>query len=184
VANFDVERFSPVGPIFDIDKLDWLNGEYIRDLSDDDFLGRIQPFLPGAGQEDGLRVLAPHLKTRLKRLGEVCDQVEFLYQGKLDLDPALFGKAATPSPVDALLAVETALDALDAASFDEANIESALEAERIKHDWKKGPFYGPIRLALTAKTQTPPNFPMLAALGKDRSLARLRDAIAVLAVPA
>jgi len=56
----------------------------------------------------------------------------------------------------------------------------ALEAERVRRDWKKGPFYGPVRIALTAKTQTPPNFSMLAALGQERSLARMRDAVAVL----
>src|SRR5262249_39510041 len=81
VANFDVERFSPVGPIFDIDKLDWMNAEYVRGLSDDEFLRRVQPFLPGPGQEAALRALAPELKTRVRRLKEICDQVEFLYQG-------------------------------------------------------------------------------------------------------
>src|SRR5207247_11326614 len=85
VAHFDVERFSPVGPIFDVDKLDWLNGEYIKELSDDEFLLRAQAYLPGPGQERGLRILAPELKTRVKRLRQVCEQVEFLYQGKLEL---------------------------------------------------------------------------------------------------
>jgi glutamyl-tRNA synthetase len=102
------------------------------------------------------------------------------------LDPDLFtAKPGTaPLPVEALVAVEAALDTVPATQFTIAAIEQALEAERVRHDWKKGPFYGPIRLALTAKTQTPPNFSMIAALGKERSLARLRDAIAVLAVPA
>src|SRR5919199_1351565 len=49
VANFDVERFSPVGPIFDVEKLDWLNGKYIEALSDDELLDCIRPFLPGPG---------------------------------------------------------------------------------------------------------------------------------------
>ena len=49
VANFDVERFSPVGPIFDVDKLDWMNGQYIEALDDDEFLRRAAPFLPGTG---------------------------------------------------------------------------------------------------------------------------------------
>jgi glutamyl-tRNA synthetase len=182
IANFDFERFSPVGPVFDIDKLDWMNGEYIKALEDDEFLRRAQPFLPGPGQEAGLRVLAPDLKTRAKRLSQICEQVEFLYQGKLDLDPGMFGasRAATPTPLEALVAAEAALEALDASAFGVGAIESALETERERHDWKKGPFYGPVRIALTAKTQTPPNYPMLAALGRERSLARLRDAIALL----
>jgi len=185
VANFDFERFSPVGPIFDIDKLEWMNGEYIKELPVEDFLARAQTFLPGPGQEAGLRILAPDLQTRVKRLGQICEQVEFLYQGKLELDLALFdsGRATIPPPLKALVAAEAALEGLPAGGFSVEAIEAALEAERERHDWKKGPFYGPIRIALTAKTQTPPNYPMLAALGRERSLARLRDAIALLTQP-
>ena len=179
VSNFDIERFSPVGPIFDIDKLDWMNAEYIKELSDEEFLRRARPFLPGPGQDASLLKLAPALKTRVRRLNEICDQVEFLYQGKLDLEASMFS-AGTPPPREALLAAEAALDALPPEPFDVGAIETALEAARVEHDWKKGPFYGPIRIALTAKTKTPPNFDMLAALGSERSRARLRDAINVL----
>jgi glutamyl-tRNA synthetase len=182
VANFDVERFSPVGPIFDVDKLDWMNAEYIKALDDDEFIHRVRPFLPGLGQEEALRILVPHLKTRVKRLKEVCDQVEFLYQGKVDLDRAMLaGQAgAAPTPTEALLAVEAVLDSIDENSFTEDAIQAALEAEQQRRGWKPRPFLGPIRVALTGKTATPPNFPMLAALGKEHSLKRVRDAIAVL----
>jgi glutamyl-tRNA synthetase len=179
VANFDVERFSPVGPIFDIDKLDWMNAEYIKALSDEEFVRRAQPFLPRPDVDPGVLVLAAELKTRVKRLKEVCDQVEFLYQGKVELDVTLFG-SGNPTPLEALIAAETALAAVPETEFSVSSIEAALEAVREQHDWKKGPFYGPIRIGLTGKTRTPPNFPMLAALGRERSLARLRDAIAQL----
>src|SRR5207302_6940909 len=112
VANFDVERFSPVGPIFDVDKLDWMNGKYIEALTDDEFLRRAASFLPGPGQEDALRVLAPHLKTRVKRLKEVCGQVEFLFAGRVELEREMLvaqGSVA-PTALEALLAAETALD--------------------------------------------------------------------------
>jgi glutamyl-tRNA synthetase len=182
VANFDVERFSPVGPIFDVDKLDWMNGEYVKALSDEEFLLRSAPFLPGSGQEDALRILAPHLKTRVRRLKEVCEQVEFLYQGKLDLDRQVLVKQGSSSPtaVDALVAAEAALDHLPAESFSEPAIEEALHAEQTRREWKPKPFLMPIRVAISGKTQTPPLFPMLAALGRERTLARLRDAIALL----
>ena len=179
VANFDVERFSPVGPIFDIDKLDWMNAEYIKVLSDEEFVRRAQPFLPRPDVDPGLFVLAPELKTRVKRLKEVCEQVEFLYQGKIELDVTLFG-SGNPTPLEALITAETALATLPETDFSVSSIEAALEAAREQHDWKKGPFYGPIRIGLTGKTRTPPNFSMLAALGRERSLARLRDAIAQL----
>ena len=184
VANFDVGRFSPVGPIFDVDKLDWMNGEYIQRLSDAEFLDRAQAFLPGPGQESALRLLAPHLKTRVKRLKEVCDQVEFLYQGKLDLERDLLHKqgsaGGSPSALDALLAAEAALDHVGPDAFSESAIEAALHAEQARREWKPRPFLMPIRVAISGKTQTPPLFPMLAALGRERTLVRLRDAIALL----
>jgi glutamyl-tRNA synthetase len=181
VANFDVERFSPVGPIFDVDKLDWMNGQYIAALEDDEFLRRATPFLPGAGQEESLRILAPHLKTRVKRLKEVCEQVDFLYSGKLDLDrETLAGQGgASPTAADSLLAAEAVLDKLD--DFSVEAVKKALEDEEERRNWKPKPFFMPIRVAISGKTHTPPLFPMLAALGKPRSLTRLRDAIDLLA---
>ncbi len=62
VSNFDVERFSPVGPIFDVDKLEWMNGKYIEALDDDEFLRRAAPFLPAPGDTQSLRILAPTSK--------------------------------------------------------------------------------------------------------------------------
>ena len=141
---------------------------------------------PPTRTEGGYRLYSQddiqHLE-RIKRLKDVCDLVEFLYQGKLELEVGMFssgGKPVSPEPRQALLAVEAALDGVDESNFSVEAIEAALEKARVGRDWKKGPFYGPVRIALTAKTQTPPNFHMLAALGKERSLARLRDAIALL----
>ncbi|MDQ6674029.1 MAG: hypothetical protein M3069_25345, partial [Chloroflexota bacterium] len=178
---FDVERFSPVGPIFDVDKLEWMNGKYIEALDDDEFLRRAAPFLPGPGQRESLRILAPHLKTRVKRLKEVCEQVDFLYSGKLEIDrETLAGQGgAAPTAVDALVAAEAVLDTLEEFSTD--TIEQALEAEQVRRGWKPKPFFMPIRVAISGKTHTPPLFPMLAALGKPRSLTRLRDGIDLLA---
>src|SRR5919199_48256 len=97
VANFDVERFSTVGPIFDVEKLDWMNGQYIQRLDDDEFLRRIEPFLPSAGQGEALHIMAPHLKERLKRLCQVREQLEFLYTDELDLDADVLTRQGSSS---------------------------------------------------------------------------------------
>jgi len=181
VANFDVERFSPVGPVFDINKLDWMNGEYLKKLTDDEFLERARPFLLCSGQDEGLRILAPYLKDRVKRLKHVCEQVEFLYVSDLELDPELLAKqgAASPTALDALMTAEATLRHVD--GFDEKAIEHALDTERDQRGWKPKPFYMPIRVAISGKTQTPPLVPMIAALGRERALGRLRTAIHLLA---
>ena len=177
VANFDVERFSTVGPIFDVEKLDWMNGQYIQRLDEDEFLRRIEPFLPRPGQTEALRVMAPHLKERLKRLCQVRDQLEFLYTDELDVDPDLLARqGSSPSAADAL---RSAIEVLASVNpFEETSVEQALETEFATHaDWKKRAFFMPIRVAVSGKTQTPPLMPMLAALGQDRTLFRLRDAL-------
>ena len=177
IANFDVERFSTVGPIFDVDKLDWMNGQYVQRLEDEEFLRQIEPFLPAPGQHEALRILAPHLKERVKRLCEVREQLEFLYTDELDLDPEVLAKqGSSPPAADGLRAAVETLASLSA--FDEAGIDQALRDELATHaDWKPRFFYMPIRVATSGKTQTPPLVPMLAALGKARTLFRLRDAL-------
>ena len=158
-----------------------MNAEYIEALSDDEFLRRGQPFLPGSGQDAGVRVLAPDLKTRVKRLKEVCEQVEFLYQGKIELDvDAVRPGRRVADAAEALLAAEAALDACPSFSRD-GRSKRRWKPSSEQHGWKPRPV---LRCrsasAISGKTQHAAAFPMLAALGRERSLARLRDAIAQL----
>jgi glutamyl-tRNA synthetase len=181
VEQFTWSRFSTGGPIFDVTKLEWMNNQYLQHLSDDEFLQRVQPFLPGPGQEAGMRIMAHVLKERIHRLIQVREQVDFLFADDLDVDKDLLrkqGNEATPA-AEALLAAEPVLRHVE--PYAEQAIEAALEAEVAQRGWKKGAFYMPIRVAISSKTKTPPLFPMLAALGRDRTLRRLRDAIDVLA---
>ncbi len=178
--QFSWARFDPVGPVFDVDKLDWLNGQYIQALPDDEFLRRIQPFLPGHGEEDALRALAGPLKERTKRLSDIAEQVDFLFTGELDLDAELLTKQG--------LEVATATEALSVAEelvrtvepFVPGALEAAFDAACERHGWKRRAFFMTVRVAATGKTATPPLFDTLVALGRDRALARLRDAIDIL----
>src|SRR5207244_9219778 len=105
----------------------------------------------------------------------------FLYSDELDLDRDVLlkqGNEATPA-VEALRAAESVLRNTD--RYTTEQIETCLEGEVAQRGWKKGSFYMPIRVAISAKTKTPPLFPMLAALGKRRTLKRLRDAIDLIA---
>jgi glutamyl-tRNA synthetase len=179
IANFDVERFSTVGPVFDVEKLDWMNGQYIQRLDDAEFVRRIEPFLPSPGQTEALRIMAPEVKKRLKRLCEVREQLEFLYTDELDLDAELLAMQGSPSSPTATESLRTAIEALASVEpFTVPAVEQALNDERGRHaDWKARFFYMPIRVAVSGKTQTPPLMVMLAALGHDRTLFRLRDAL-------
>src|SRR5205085_6418786 len=85
-AEFDWSRINTVGPVFDLDKLGWLNGHYIRELSEEDLRARLVPFLADAGLYDGsaehLALLAgavPLVQSRMAVLSEVVDLLRFLF---------------------------------------------------------------------------------------------------------
>jgi glutamyl-tRNA synthetase len=181
VEHFTWSRFSTGGPVFDVAKLEWMNNKYIQNLSDDDLLERMRPFLPEPGQEHALRILAPHLKERLHRLSEVTDQVEFLYTGEIDLDRETLekqGSTATPA-LDALRAAEAALRSVE--PYEVEPVEHAILSGADERGWKRGAALMPIRYAISGKLKTPPLAPMLAALGRERTLQRIEDALHLLA---
>jgi glutamyl-tRNA synthetase len=181
VENFTWSRFSTGGPVFDVRKLEWMNNQYIQRLSDDELIRRLEGFLPGQGQAEALRILAPDLKERLHRLSDATEQLDFLYTGEVDVDADVLraqGSEATPA-VDALRAAEAVLRCVE--PYTKEAIGAALEAQVEQRGWKKKPFFMPIRVAISGKTQTPPLNPMLAALGRERSVQRLKDAIDLIA---
>jgi glutamyl-tRNA synthetase len=176
VESFSWDRFSPVGPVFDVTKLDWLNGQYLQALSDDDLLRRARPFLPGPDEEAALEVLAPTFKTRLKRLSEIGEWVDYLYVGSVDLDRELLlkqGLADEPAR-QALLAAREIVRDVDV--YAPERLETVFNDVRAQHDWKARSFFMTLRVALTGKTVSPPLFAVMAALGRERAEARLTDA--------
>jgi glutamyl-tRNA synthetase len=181
---FAWERLSPVGPIFELDKLDWLNGQYVRALSDDEFLRRLRPFLPplDAATEAGLRRLLPLIKERTVRLVQVPEQVDFLFARDLAVDPALLLKQGMDraAAAAALRAVEETLSKTD--PFESHQLEEALNALCEQMGLKRRSLFMLVRVALTGKTATPPLFDVMAALGRERSLKALAAAVQMLSV--
>ncbi|HVC35269.1 MAG TPA: glutamate--tRNA ligase [Chloroflexota bacterium] len=176
VDRFDWSRFSPVGPIFDGEKLDWLNGQYVQALPEEDFLRRIQPYLPNGGEEDALRRLLGPLRERTRRLSDIRDQVDFLFADQLHLDTALLLKQGfdRPTAIEALSSAENLVRAAE--PLEPAVLEEAFNLETERRGWKRRNFFMTVRVAATGKTATPPLFDTIAALGRDRTVARLADA--------
>jgi len=180
VEHFTWSRFSTGGPVFDVRKLEWMNNQYIQRLSDAELVERIAPFLPGPGQRDALLIMAPVLKERLHRLKEACEQLEFLFVGEVDLDRAMLekqGSAETPA-LEALRAAESVVRSIS--PYEVAAISDAFGADLEARGWKPRHYYMPIRVAISGKDRTPPLFHMLAALGRERALQRLEDAVHLL----
>jgi len=162
---FAFDRVQHGGARFDWEKLNWLNGEYIRGLSDDELARRLHSFVSQVDAET-LRRAIPPLKTRLRTLGEAVDYLDYLWN-----DPS-------PPALDPETSqrVRAALDALKGAPWEPEPIESALEKAVLESGVSKGKFYNPLRDVLTGKKVALPIHYAFALLPKDKALHRLERA--------
>jgi glutamyl-tRNA synthetase len=192
VARFDLARVQKGGARFDRERLEWLNGQWIRRLEPDDLVDRLRPFLERAvadgridrlPADDEVRVLLPIVRERLPTLAAIVDLVGFLWTDRLDIDPHVLvpkrWDAATTR--EGLSAAREVLAAHDGITWEADELEPPLRALVEARAWKAGDLFMAIRVATTGRTATPPLFDTLVALGRDRTLARLDTAIRELA---
>ena len=191
VERFDLSAVHKGGAVFDRERLEWLNGQWIRRLEPDDLVERLRPFVAAelaAGRidwmpgDDDLRVLLPIVSERLPTLGSIGDLVGFLWVRDLVVDPATLvpkrWDAATTNV--ALIAAREVIADTGAVSFEADELEPPLRALAEARGWKAGDLFMAIRVAITGRTATPPLFDTLVALGRERTLERLARAVAVL----
>jgi glutamyl-tRNA synthetase len=185
IAAFDLPQIGRSPARFDFAKLESLNGHYIRTASDADLMAAIDDLLPhlADGAEIGAKLSAavrqrllaamPGLKERAKTLVELIDAGRFLWADRpLDLDDKA-KEVLTPEARGLLGDLVRQLEANGAWSAEstEAEVRSFVEQKGVK----LGGVAQPLRAALTGRTTSPPIFDVLAVLGKEESLARLRD---------
>ncbi len=186
---FTLERVGKTGAIFNMEKLDWMNGVYIRQLSMGDLFQRSLPFLQRAGlvgptvsteEGDYVRKVLVLLQERLKRLGELPELADFFFTEEISYDPNLLvSKGLTPSEtLAALLQAKERIEAV--AQFDVAEMEHSLRELAEDLGVKTGQLFGALRVAVTGRTVAPPLFQTMSVLDKDRSLRRISKAIDLL----
>ncbi len=181
--RFTLERVNNAGGIFDYNKLSWMNGMYIRNLSDDEFIRRATPFIEKAGLKihlDRFKKMAAPVKERVKTLTEVAPMMEFLFVDAIERDiPAMYQKGIDAAKARAiLLAVQQKLEPL--AAFQHAELEQLLRPLEQEFGVKLGPLFGVIRIAVTGKKVTPPLFESLEALGKEVTMKRIAETLELL----
>jgi glutamyl-tRNA synthetase len=187
VQRFDLAKVHKGGAIFDRDRLDHLNGVYIRSLSDEQLALRLRPWVPEAlGDEDLVRIV-PLVKERLVRLGDVVELIAFVWEpdevvASWYAPELLHPKKGGPAEARAALTRATeVLQELDEPDFSADLLEQRFREAADAAGMKAGDFFSPIRVAVTGRTISPPLFASLELLGRDRSLARIRTALARLA---
>ena len=185
IDNFSLERIGKTGAIFNREKLDWMNGVYIRGLDVDDLTMRALLFLdkdlPSEVKRpmsiDYVRKIMPLVQERAKTLAEIPELVEFFFVDNLEYDTALLiGKKMTAeSSTIALNESRQRLQDLDA--FNEESLEALLRPLAEELGLKTGQLFGVLRTAVTGRTATPPLFQTMAVLGKKRCLSRIDAAL-------
>jgi glutamyl-tRNA synthetase len=162
VQIFSFERVQHGGARFDWEKLNWINGEYIRALDDGELARRLRPFLPQLDEATILRAV-PALKTRLPKLAAAADLLDYLWT-----DP--------PPPAldpDAVGRLSSAIAALQDLTWEREAIHDAVMGVAEASGAGKNKTFMPIRLAVTGKKISLPIDYTLALLPKDVAMSRL-----------
>jgi glutamyl-tRNA synthetase len=185
IDNFSLERVSRTAAIFNRDKLDWMNGVYIRSLSAEEFFEAASPYLmmdAAAGEAvmsngDYVRDILPLVQERARTLVEVTELTRFFFIDELDYNADLLvgKKMNRGSTVRALEAGLRKLENLD--DFGAEALERLLRPLAVELEMKTGQLFGALRVAVTGRTAAPPLFQTMAVLGRERCLRRIRAAL-------
>ena len=175
--NLDLGRVTPRGPVFDVEKLDWLNGCYIRDLSDDEFRQR---FATWAGDASSVQRIVSMLKERTERFDQVLPKVDYLVGDRPTIDKDDFVQKSL-SDEDVVKILDFAARTLESAStWQSEEIGTALRDTATKCGYKVRDFVAPLFVALSGRKVALPLFDSIEVLGLELTRARLRSAIEIL----
>lgn len=186
IAAFDITGINPAPAALPFEKLEWINGVYIRQMDDDELYRRLLPFVAqGLGRSEAelaarpeLRPAVPLIKERIKTLADAAPLLTFFFvDGPLSYaDPQeLVGDKMTPAQSRAALqATAAALQGLDEWTAD--GVEVCLRGLADELALKPRQLFSVVRVAVTGTKVSPPLFETLAILGRERTLARLAAA--------
>ena len=194
IKEFSIEKVQKSGAVFNIDRLDFLNGLYIREKPIEKLTELCMPYLKEAGllmagqvSEHTLQKIVEVSKTRMKKLSDICGLSDFFFQNKLIFDKDLLqwkgvGDDATK---ESLMYSEKILSEIKV--WELKNLEAELfsvsekfNKEKGYPEKNKGYLLWPLRVALSGKDSSPSPFEIADILGKEKTLKRIEDAIKML----
>lgn len=189
VEVFDLDGISGGASVFDPDKLDWFNAQYLDKLSPSDLVRCVKPLFEAAGlwrdelerdRRDWFSRVLRLVLPRVKRLPDFVEQAGPFLAARVELDPDAVRKHLTLADLDEHLGVLTAVLERDAEPWDEITIERVLRGVADARRIKAATLIHAARIAATGRAVSPGIFEVLALLGKPLTLARLREMVAFL----
>jgi len=188
--RFDLAKVHRGGAIFDRDRLDHLNGVYIRNMTDEQLAIRLRSWIPDAVADADLLRIVPLIKERMVTLGDAVALIGFVWEPDEVVASWYAPELLHPKkggPDEARVALEGAaalFGELDPLDFSADVLEQRFREAADAAGMKAGEFFSPVRVAVTGRTVSPPLFDSLELLGRDRALARLGLALGKLVVGA
>ncbi len=178
IEHFDINRISLGAPVFDVDKLKWLNGRWLREnLDESQFADRI---INWSFNRENLEKIIPLIKDRVDVMSEIAPMIMFLAEGMPAIDEASF-TAVKAEPEETCKRLQFVLWRLEAiVSWDRDTIEAMFTSLSDAMAIKIRDLLAPVFIAISGKSVSPPLFDSMALLGPDMVRARIRFAIDVL----
>ena len=179
IERFDLTPGSIglAGPVFDLEKLSWLNGLYLRDLSDAELVDQL---IGWRLNRDYLLRLAPLVRERIRRFDEFIPLTEFFFSGDLELGslgPQLVPKKRNAR--DTAVVVDALADELDGVrEWEPSALEVVLRGCCERLQWSSRELFMVVRLAVSGRSASPPLFDTMVAVGRELCRRRLRQAAA------
>jgi glutamyl-tRNA synthetase len=180
IKHFDFGGMHIQGPIVDLDKLNWINGQWIRSLSDIDLAQRLEPFVAKKMDSSLLMTILPLIKDRLVTLADINQFSDYFLQDP-EIDVTALIKQSKRESKEAIAYLESVKMALsDIEPFDSQSLESTLRVNQEASGFNPRQAFMTLRYVFTGKDATPPLFDVMAVLGKETCVKRLSHSIEVL----
>ena len=177
VEHFSLERMTLGGPVFDLEKLSWLNGHYMRAMSTESYVDFLKKELFSL---EHLAKIVPLIRDRIEKFEDFIGATHFFFSGDLKYETSLLLPKGR-SPADTAQALSDALDALEVIeSWNVAEITATMEKFLAAKNLKAKDVYMPLRVATTGSKETPPLFDSMEVIGKEMVRRRVRCAISAL----
>ncbi|MFH0890587.1 MAG: glutamate--tRNA ligase [Candidatus Liptonbacteria bacterium] len=181
VQEFDMKRVQKAGAIFNQEKLDWINAQYIKKLSDEELLSRVRPYLEakrGVVEEKFLRKLIPLERERMRILSDFVSLTEIFfalpeYDGKL----LVWKKSGPQEAEEVLTRVLELASATPEESFEKKEFLSEALIKPLGETYQRGTVFWPIRVALSGSEASPDPLDIASVIGKEETIRRLRTAL-------
>ena len=180
ISQFDISKVNKTGAVFNLEKLDWFNKEYLKNLTVADLLEKAADFLTDEQKNNWQKTsLAIGLeKDRIKNFSELQESIKFIYELPDYSKDLLLWKKSTPDELTIVLtALQENLGKISEEDWDKSAVEQTARTIVAENNLQNGSVLWPLRVALSGQENSPGPFEIAEALGKEESLRRLGEAL-------